>query len=294
MPRDGNSGSQGKAGKKVRRYAKREAEKRVREEARPKSRKGKAKGKREGASAPGLTSTHARKGARVLSQVKQAVEQGAERQAAEPGLELTLTETDLARREKDSRVEEVAILMAQGKWCTGPSHAELAQRWAVSLITVRAVASEASRIIRMLARYDRDDDAIRASLIARAAMIGQSALDKRRTLLRQVRQPDGSYQLVATEVPDPDHPSAIRAVELEGKLLGLLRQTVEVGGPDGGPIPVTAAAVVVLPAQLTDGDPQKAAQGAVETTGEALPQRKGNGQGRGPRGGNGKGGNGRG
>ncbi len=56
---------------------------------------------------------------------------------------------------REQRVEEVALMMAQGQWMVGASHQQLAKRWGIAPGTVEHIASEANRVLR---RNFRSDD----------------------------------------------------------------------------------------------------------------------------------------
>jgi hypothetical protein len=95
----------------------------------------------------------------------------------------------------DERAAEAMALMADGRWVTGKSHRELAERWGVDLAEVQHVAQRAGQALRVLMLVDRDD--IRAR---NAATLEAIAADAR---------------------ADGDHAAAVRAVEAGAKLLGL-------------------------------------------------------------------------
>ncbi len=56
---------------------------------------------------------------------------------------------------REQRVEEVALMMAQGQWMVGASHQRLAKKWGIAPGTVEHIASEANRVLR---RNFRSDD----------------------------------------------------------------------------------------------------------------------------------------
>lgn len=55
---------------------------------------------------------------------------------------------------REQRVEEVALMMAQGQWMVGASHQQLAKRWGIAPGTVEHIASEANRVLRRNFRTD--------------------------------------------------------------------------------------------------------------------------------------------
>lgn len=95
----------------------------------------------------------------------------------------------------DERAAEVAGLMADGRWVTGKSHAELAERWGCDMEEVRHVAQRAGQALRVLMLTDRE------SLRARNAATLEA--------------------IVADARADGEHQAAVAALNSQAKLLGL-------------------------------------------------------------------------
>jgi hypothetical protein len=133
-----------------------------------------------------------------------------------------------ARTRRD-RVFFIAELMASNEWRPKRSK-ELAVEWGVLAVTVRAMAAEASRLLE----YTTGD---REQLVKLA-----------RLKLRAIIEGGGDEKVYAIRT----------LLEHLGELR--TRQKVEMGGPDGGPIPLGQATVVMLPPKepLEAGTPEVA------------------------------------
>jgi hypothetical protein len=79
----------------------------------------------------------------------------------------------MADLEIDDQVREVVDDMLAFRWVAGPSHAEKAAKWGVSISVVWRRASEASRFIRLCCRASEDD--IRDESLRNVQRIGVKA-----------------------------------------------------------------------------------------------------------------------
>ncbi len=79
----------------------------------------------------------------------------------------------MADLELDDQVREVVDDMLANRWMSGPSHAEKAEKWGVSISVVWRRASEASRFIRLCCRASEDD--IRDESLRSVQRIGAKA-----------------------------------------------------------------------------------------------------------------------
>lgn len=97
---------------------------------------------------------------------------------AEPG-ERSYADWEGQLTVREKRVEEVLGLMARGSWLAGVSDKVLAKNWGCDPATVRAVAAEANRLIRLRLREDPQAKLdIRASLLTNFEAIRAKAMLK--------------------------------------------------------------------------------------------------------------------
>lgn len=125
----------------------------------------------------------------------------------------TISDPGRAREIREERVDHIVGLMSKGQWRAAASHRELIREWGVSLGAVQDYAREASGIIRHLISDDADN--VRAQIIACVEQIRFDALNATR------------HTLEGNEYDAPDLHSALKAVELHAKLLGLITQKVD-------------------------------------------------------------------
>lgn len=129
-----------------------------------------------------------------------------------------------ARPDKDQRVNEIAAMMASGRWVTGVTALELAERWGVPFKTLEADAAEASRRIR--AELSGNDD-LRARLVATLETITERAMQRGqlRTAVESVKTLAG---VAGAEAP--------KRVDVGGNLAELLNLGLGPGpgAPEGG------------------------------------------------------------
>lgn len=188
-------------------------------------------------------------------------------------------EKDRTRKtETEQRVDRIIDMMTSGTWVAGRSHRALGQEWGITVTTVERLAAEASRVLRRVTRDD--EDAIRTRMLAGIEAIRVRAELKTKARTRRVSGANGRVRYEEVSVPDPDYQTALKAYELQAKLLGMLRPDVDVTIPIATGGSVAVGGVVFLPAET---EPQSFA--LVETSGEEVAAKKLNG-------GNGHGGNG--
>lgn len=189
-------------------------------------------------------------------------------------------ERDRTRKsETELRVDRIIDMMTSGTWVAGRSHKALGQEWNLTITTVERLAAEASRVLRRVTRAD--EDAVRTRMVAGIEAIRLRAEIKTKARTRRVSDAQGQVRYEEIQVPDPDYQTALKAYELQAKLLGLLRPDVDVTIPiSGAQIGQITAGVVILPAET----PVQ----SYETVGESVPEPKK------LNGGNGSNGNGRG
>lgn len=116
-------------------------------------------------------------------------------------------------RAREERVDHIVGLMARGEWRAAASHRDLAVLWGVSVGSVQDYAREASGILRHL--VEGDVEGIRAAVVASVERIRVDALANTRTWKGK-------------QYPSPDYRSALMAVELQAKLLGLIVNKADV------------------------------------------------------------------
>jgi hypothetical protein len=133
---------------------------------------------------------------------------GRDRVASKPDLTEALR---VRARETDDRVAECLEAMADGRWVAGKSHRELMAKYGVAWETVRNWAVAAGRMLRILARFDRED--LRARNASQLERIVAMALEK------QVVIPVKNGDPIV--VDQPDLKAAVSAIAEQGKLLGL-------------------------------------------------------------------------
>ncbi len=107
-------------------------------------------------------------------------------------------------------VAALEVLIA-GQWTAGRSERELAERFGLTVEQARHAGEAAGRLVAE--SYGSDVEARRGMVLARLGAIREAALGQRRAALRK----DGSV----VEYDAPDFGAAIRATELEAKLLGV-------------------------------------------------------------------------
>lgn len=118
---------------------------------------------------------------------------------AKPGATRARTRVDA-----ESGVRDCMMLMTEGLWVSGASHANIAFKHGVSPATVKDWATSASRVLRLAVEADPED--IRARLITTLERIVQSAMSR----------------------DLPELKTAVSAVAEQAKLLGLVIQKHEV------------------------------------------------------------------
>lgn len=128
-----------------------------------------------------------------------------------------------AREDADAGVRDCLDLMTSGRWVTGRSHTEVAERHGVHPDTVKKWATNASRIIRFAIEGDVED--IRARMVSTLDHIVAQAMG--RTEHKVVYQRDIAQRL-DVEVAAPDLRAAVAAIETQAKLLGLVVQKHEI------------------------------------------------------------------
>ncbi len=79
--------------------------------------------------------------------------------APEPPREKTFVQWQSELTDRERRVEDIVHKMQSGSWLSGVSERALAEQWDITPNAVRAIASEASRVIR---RRLRDDPTAKA------------------------------------------------------------------------------------------------------------------------------------
>jgi len=150
------------------------------------------------------------------------------------------------KTETEGRIDRILDLMTSGTWIAGRSHRQLAVEWGITVTTVERLAAEASRVLRRFTRGERE--LIKARMIAGIEAIRLRAEMRQRVRYRKVKASDGSTELQEVRDPDPDFTAALRAYELQARMLGLLQNELAITGADGGPIEVEHG-VVLLPAR---------------------------------------------
>jgi hypothetical protein len=181
-----------------------------------------------------------------------------------------------AKTETEQRVDRIMDMMTTGTWVPGRSHRALAAEWSLTITTVERLAAEASRILRRVSRGDEDE--IRTRMCAGIEAIRVRAELKTKARTRRVTDARGRVRYEEITVPDPDYQTALKAYELQAKLLGLLRPDVDVTIPIMAGGSTIVSGVVILPPE----DPPP----SVETTGTEVAEPKrlnggSNGNGRG-------------
>lgn len=127
------------------------------------------------------------------------------------------------REDADAGVKDCLDLMTSGRWVTGQSHLEVADRHGVHPETVKKWATNASRIIRFAIEGDRED--IRARMLATLDTIVAKAMTTQDVFTTGINDKGG---LVSEFRDAPNLSAATQAIETAAKLLGLVVQKHEV------------------------------------------------------------------
>jgi hypothetical protein len=112
--------------------------------------------------------------------------------------------------ERDRRILEIMKLECEGKWDSFHTPLVIADKYGVTIKTVRQLRSEALRFIRLNAAETLDDE--RNRLIATTDRIAEVAMKKTRPVVI-----DGEIH----DYPDPDCAAATGALKLRDKVLAL-------------------------------------------------------------------------
>lgn len=122
----------------------------------------------------------------------------------------------------ETRQKEIVKLMTAGKWIPGLSNGQLERKYGVAATTIKKDTEVAAKILRYCAG---DGEDIRTLLAANVAAIRKEAMANVRTEMRWNPKTKRFNKLT---VPEPDHATALRSIEVEGKLLGLMPNRVEI------------------------------------------------------------------
>ena len=120
-------------------------------------------------------------------------------------------------------------LMADGRWVSGKSHAEVAAEFGVSPATVKDWATSASRVLRLA--LEEDKDVLRARLVATLENIVAEAMQTTKpvTVRKLTRVGKKVVNVSTTELmPAPSLAAAVSAVQTHAQLFGLISQKVDV------------------------------------------------------------------
>jgi uncharacterized protein YjcR len=117
-------------------------------------------------------------------------------------------------------------LMADGLWVTGVSNVAIAEKHGVSVATVKAWATNASRIIRAL--HEGDMEEIRARSLSTLETIVATAMRTKKAVQVYRRTKSGKQSMATEFMDEPSLSAAVAALELRAKLLGLIVQKHDV------------------------------------------------------------------
>lgn len=179
-------------------------------------------------------------GARGPSAAAAQQKERAEREEAFPnGEEPTLPPIPDRRCGTPKRIAYIVAVMAAGQWNGYVTRAKLAEAWGISDSRVRQYSAEASRML-----YADDDP--------------EELAQKRRSLAAWVAaQRERAARMTSFVTGLPDFGAALKATELEAKLLGIefeSKRRVELTGKNGGPVDLTGG-LAALFAEPDDEEP---------------------------------------